>query len=229
MTTSDLEGMGCARWREALSAIADGEDPGVDRRLLDAHIAHCEPCRSFRDALDRLRHIGRLEPAPVMPDLSRRIVKLNAVADRMSRWGVVRGVLAIVAAEIIVVSLPALVLGDEAGTSAHAARHLGAFSVAYAVGLLVVVARPARARTILPVAQVLAAALLLSAVVDVAAGRVPLAGEGMHVPELVSVPLVWLLATPAPRSRLPGSHRAFPGTRPKALRSDDELPRDGTG
>ena len=77
-------------------------------------------------------------------------------------WSIVRALLAVVAVEIIVVSVPAL-LGDEQATSPHAARHLGAFAVAYGVGLLVVVARPARARTMLPVAAVLAGALVISA------------------------------------------------------------------
>jgi hypothetical protein len=94
------------------------------------------------------------------------------------------------------VSLPALVLGDEADTSAHGARHLGAFTVAYGVGLLVVAARPARARTMLPIAGVLAGALLITALVDLANGRIPLVGEARHLPEIASVVLVWLLAVP---------------------------------
>ena len=101
------------------------------------------------------------------------------------------------AIEIIALSLPALVLGDEADTSAHGARHLGAFTVAYGVGLLVVAARPARARTMLPVAAVLAGALLITALVDLANGRIPLVGEARHLPEIASVVLVWLLAVPA--------------------------------
>ena len=106
-----------------------------------------------------------------------------------------------VAIEIVALSLPALVLGDEQDTSAHGARHLGAFAVAYGVGLLVVVARPARARTMLPVAAVLAGALLITAVVDLANGRIPLVGEAWHLPEIVSVALIWLLAVPPVRSR----------------------------
>ena len=107
--------------------------------------------------------------------------------------------LAVVAVEIIVVSIPAL-LGDEQATSTHAARHLGAFAVAYGVGLLVVVARPARARTMLPVAAVLAGALVITSVVDLAQGRIPLVDEAAHLPELVSVVLLWLIAVPPRRS-----------------------------
>jgi heme A synthase len=101
--------------------------------------------------------------------------------------------------EIIVVSVPAL-LGDAQATSTHASRHLGAFAAAYAVGLLVVVARPARARTMLPVAAVLAGALVITSVVDLGQRRIPLVDEAAHLPEVVSVVLVWLIAVPSRRS-----------------------------
>ena len=107
--------------------------------------------------------------------------------------------LTVVAVLIVVFSVPALVLGDEQDTATHAARHLGAFTAAYGVGLLVVAVRPARARTMLPVAAVLAGALVITAVVDLVEGRVPLVSEAQHVPEVLSVVLVWLLAVPAPR------------------------------
>ena len=139
--------------------------------------------------------------ASATPDLSRRIAGLAAIADRAATWSIVRGLLGVVAVEILVFSLDDLVLGDEAQTSTHSARHLGVFTVAYAVGLLVVVARPARARTMLPVAAVLAGALLVTAIVDLANGRVPLVDEVQHLPELLSVVLVWLVAVPGPKRR----------------------------
>ena len=61
------------------------------------------------------------------------------------------------------------------------------------VGLLVVAVRPARARTMLPVAFVVASALAVTAVFDAAEGRVTFIAEGRHIPELVSLALVWLL------------------------------------
>ena len=135
------------------------------------------------------------------PDLSRQVARLAAIADRAGSWTIVRGLLAVVAIEILVFSLPELVLGDNQEVSDHSARHLGAFTVAYAVGLLVVVIRPARARTMLPVAAVLAGALLVTAVVDLLNGRVPLVDEAQHLPEVISVVLVWLIAVPSPRRR----------------------------
>ena len=104
------------------------------------------------------------------PDLPKRISKLNAAADRAGHWSVLRIVLAVVAAQVVAFALPALVLGEENDVATHSARHLGAFGVAYGVALLVVVARPARARSILPVALVLAGAQVIGAIVDLAIG-----------------------------------------------------------
>ncbi|WP_162942233.1 zf-HC2 domain-containing protein [Desertimonas flava] len=189
----------CERWRDAISALIDGEDPGIEQRLVDAHVAHCPGCRSFRAAAEQ--SVGRLRIGEAMPqpDLSRRVSKLAAIADRAAAWSIVRALLAVVAIEILVMSIPALVLGDEQDTAEHAARHLGAFTVAYGVGLLVVVWRPARARTMLPVAAVLGGGLVIGAVVDLVNGRVPIFSEMQHLPELISVVLIWLIATPAPR------------------------------
>jgi hypothetical protein len=52
-----------------------------------------------------------------------------------------------------------------------------------------------------------AGALLVTAVVDVAHGRISLAGEALHVPEIVSVVVIWLPARP----RLPGAPRSHGG------------------
>lgn len=188
----------CEQWIEAISATADGEDPGVDQRLLRAHLAHCASCTQFAAAIEGSRRRRLVQPAPVMADLSRQVSKTNAVLDRAASWSIVRILLLVIAVLLIVLSVPALVLG-EGDAGAHDARHLGAFSIAYAVALLVVVLRPARARAMLPVAAVLAGALLVTAVVDLFTGSVPLVNEALHLPELISVVLVWLLAVPARR------------------------------
>jgi predicted anti-sigma-YlaC factor YlaD len=189
----------CDAWREAISASVDGETTSVDSRLIDAHLAHCADCRQFRDAAEQSRRVSLVQPAAPMPDLARQVSRGAALVDRASRWSVARALLAVVALDIIAFSLPALVFGDEQDTSTHSARHLGAFTAAYGVGLLVVVVRPARARTMLPVALVLAGALVITAVVDLATGHVPLIGETQHLPEVLSVVLVWLMTVPTPR------------------------------
>jgi predicted anti-sigma-YlaC factor YlaD len=215
----------CEHWQTAISARADGEDTGVDERLLEAHLARCSACRSFAAAIEGSRRRLAVQPAPDMPDLSHHVSKLTAVADRASRWGVVRGLLLVVAAEVVVLSAPALF--DNAN---HDGRHLGAFSVSYGVALAVVAIRPARARTVLPVSMVLAGALTITAVVDLARGVVPLVNEATHLPELISVLLVWLLTVPSPRrgrtTATPGTP-GTPGTRPGSTTPALRVVRDG--
>jgi predicted anti-sigma-YlaC factor YlaD len=203
--------MDCDTWQGAISARADGEDPGVEERVLDAHLGGCAACRSFAAAIEGSRRRLSVHMAPEMPDVSRKVSKSAAMADRASRFSIVRALLVVVAVEVIVLSAPSLFDSDN-----HDARHLGAFSIAYGVSLLVVVVRPARARTVLPVAMVLAGALLITAVIDLVRGVVPLTEETTHLPELVSVLLVWMLTVPAPRRRV--TDAAIPGSGAPALR-----------
>jgi predicted anti-sigma-YlaC factor YlaD len=199
MPDSDWNDMDCSRWRDALSAMADGESAEIDERLVAAHVARCSGCRSYKEMIDSSPRIDRIGEAAAMPDLSKSISKLNAAADRAAHWSILRIVLAVVAVQVIVFAIPALVLGKEQNIAAHSARHLGAFEVSYGVALLVVVVRPARARSILPVALVLAGAQVITAVVDLATGRIPLVGEARHLPQIISVFLIWLLAVPSKR------------------------------
>jgi predicted anti-sigma-YlaC factor YlaD len=211
MATSDLPSVTCERAREAISASIDGEEPGIEARLVDAHLRHCPACREFKAMIEAAPRAGAVGLAPEMPDLSRRVSKLAAIADRASKWSTVRALLAVVAIQIIVFSVPHLTARDESGVTAHDSRHLGAFSLAYAVALLVVAVRPARARTVLPVACVLAGALVITAVIDLANGNIPFLGEALHLPEILSVGLVWALAVPTRK-------RPSPGVRPSPPR-----------
>lgn len=197
--------MDCFRWREALSAMVDGEPAGLDERLVAAHVARCPGCQSYQQMLQSSPKLLRITEPAIVSDLSKPIARLNAAADRAAHWSILRIVLAVVAVQVIAFALPALVLGEEQSTATHAARHLGAFGVAYGVALLVVVARPARARSILPVALVLAGAQVLAAIVDLTTGRIPLVGEVRHLPQVVSVVLIWFLAVPSKR---PGGNNA---------------------
>jgi hypothetical protein len=38
---------------------------------------------------------------------------------------------------------------------------------------------------------------VLAAIVDLATGRIPLIGEARHLPQIISVLLIWLLAVPS--------------------------------
>ena len=167
------------------------------------------------------RYPSRSTPALARP----RDRSVLPLADRAAQLSIVRVLLLVVAVQIIAFSLPALVLGDESNTSTHAARHLGAFTAAYGVALLVVAARPARARTMLPVAAVLAGALVITAIVDMVNGHIPLVGETQHIPELISVVLIWMMTVRSPEPQGEVRFRsAMASTRPCASSTTNAPP-----
>lgn len=198
--------MGCEPYMVAISAAVDGEDPQIDPATLEEHLAGCASCRRFADDAASMRRRHRVGAAPDLPDLSRQVVQRTAAADRSSAAWMARWLLALVAVQIVVLAITELLAS---GDTAHASRHLGAFGLAYAAGLAVVVVRPARARTMLQVAVVLAAAMIVTAVVDIAQGRVPLVSETIHIPELFSLLFLWLLARP-PREPAPSDDHGAP-------------------
>jgi predicted anti-sigma-YlaC factor YlaD len=202
--------MSCETCQLAISARLDGEDPAVEVRLLDAHLASCGDCRRYEATAIASQQAARVQRAPDMPDLSAKVVRFNAVADRAARSPWARAALLIVAGVIIGFAMKDLVGGHEAGATEHEARHLGAFTVAYGVALLAVVWRPARARTVLPAAAVLAGSLAITSVIDILEHNIPLLGEWIHLPELLSVLLIWLLAVPA---HGPKAKQVTPGRR----------------
>ena len=208
----------CEAVQSALSARVDGEPEEMEPGLVDAHLAHCVDCQAFESRIGDLRARSRIAAAPVMPDLGPRTARAAAQLDRRTSSFIARWLLALIAAQIAIFSLSDLFATDVHDEIAHAARHLGAFTLAYAVGLATVVARPARARTMLGVGLVLTGALFITGIVDVAQGRVPWLGEATHIPELISVGLLWLLAR-TPRSRTEGTGA---GVRPVPLGADDE-------
>ena len=177
----------CAWFRESISASLDAEDTDIRDAAIDEHLDQCVNCRNFLEFSASLKRAG-IRRAPSMADLAPGIVKQFNVGQRKSVWSIARGVLAICAVEVIVFSLFDLIGGT------HESRHLGSFSIAFGVVLLSVVMRPVRARLMFPVTGVLALSLMITAVVDMANGSIPLVTEARHIPEIISVAMMWLLA-----------------------------------
>ena len=197
--------MDCTACREAISARLDDETMAADAGLVEGHLAGCAACRAYLEAARGLQRRLRSRPAEPAPDLTAPILARigEADADRQQQASrrEVRGGLVLVGVVALLLALPALVLGDDAGASVHVARELGSFHLALAVGFLVVAWRPGRAAGLLPVVAVLAACLTVTGVVDVAAGRTPVVTETHHLLDLLGLGLVWLLADPTRRSR----------------------------
>jgi predicted anti-sigma-YlaC factor YlaD len=190
--------MDCDHCRDAISAALDGEDPGVPADLVSAHIEACAGCREFAAAAPDLHRAARIAPAAPVPDLTDSILRaigdepVSVPADDRTRF--LRISLAVIAVIQLLMAVPALVLGDDAGLPEHVARHLGSFALALGVGLLVVAWRPERAAALLPVVAALVLCLLASSLIDIVSGRAEPGTEVGHAPELVGLVAVWLLA-----------------------------------
>ena len=197
----------CDRCRAAVSALLDGEDPGLSDEERRKHLATCAGCREFAAAAQQLHRSARVIPAEPVPDLSAAIMRSidaepmpaptrtrqeAAPIDERTRF--LRISLAVIALIQLGMSVPALVLGDDAGLPTHVARHLGSFSLALGVGLLVVALRPDRAAGVLPVVAAVVVCLLGSSAIDIISGRAVPGAEVSHAPELVGLVAVWLLA-----------------------------------
>jgi predicted anti-sigma-YlaC factor YlaD len=194
----DRHQIDCERCRTAISARLDDEDAGVPSVDVHAHLARCASCRAFEVDVTSLHRVLRVAPAPEVPDLTARILASIGDTPRSSThrdaW---RACLAVVAVIQIVLGLPALVLGTDAGLPVHTARHLGSFAVALGVGFLVVAVRPDRAAGLFPLAAALVACLVLTSAVDVASGRTAALGELTHSTELLGLALCWIVGRSA--------------------------------
>ena len=175
----------CEEVRAALSAALDGEEPGLARAEVRRHLDTCPSCRRVADDLDRLAGV---------PGLPERVAARAAQVDRAGVWWVLRGLLAVVALGYLVTAVPEVLLSNDPHHG-HLAHHLGIFEAAYGVTLLVVAARPARARALVPFTAVLAVGMVVFAVLDVANGEAFPLAEMSHLLEVAGLVLVWLLAT----------------------------------
>jgi predicted anti-sigma-YlaC factor YlaD len=197
-------GMDCDACREAISALLDNEDPGIDPTLVEAHLAACPACRAHVAQASRLQGWVRRRPAEPDPDRTPAILARIGPTRPGPRQGAEREVriaLAVLAGLVAILPLPAPLLGDDTGAPLHLARELGAFQVALAVGLLLAAWQPQRRAQLLPMVAVLSVCPAVIAALDVAAGRTPAAAEGHHLLQLAGLGLVWLLAHPSGRAR----------------------------
>ena len=185
----------CDATRETLSARLDHEPGPVPDELLDEHLAGCGECSAFASGATALHRGLRLRPAEPVPDLVGAVLE-RVETPRRHRPEWARYALFAVALTQLLLAVPAVLFGDSLGASAHIARELGSWDVALAIGLLYAAWRPERASGLLPFAWALAGTMLLTAGLDVAAGRTTALVESHHLLELVGVILLAVLARP---------------------------------
>ena len=187
------EPVDCAIAREALSARADGEASIDEGASADHHLESCAPCRDFAAEMAHIDRLVRVRPAEQIPSLVGAVTS-RARPARLGRGGWLRPALAWVAAVMMVQSLPALLFGEASGTTAHLARHLGAFGAALAIGFAYAAWKPHRAFGLLPFTAALVATTTVSIGADIITGsRTPLA-ELIHITELAGLALLWMVA-----------------------------------
>jgi predicted anti-sigma-YlaC factor YlaD len=190
--------MDCEMYRLGISARLDGEDVGVDAAALAWHLADCESCRRFESEAIHLTRAARVVAAEPAPDLAPTIMAaINrervAASSRFDPQALRGGLIALAVVQMLL-ALPVLLLGRDAGAPVHIAREIGSFDVALAVGFLFVGWRPARAYGMLPLVVALVACLGVTTAVDLARGTASLLGESAHLLDLFGLASVWELA-----------------------------------
>ena len=191
----------CSPFHELISARLDNETTDEEDIRLAEHLARCSACSQLAGALDVRHRQFRIESIDAIPDLAPHVMAI-AHPPRIGRMGWLRQALAIIGLTELVLSLPALVLGDDAGAPAHIARHVGSLGAALGFALLYVAWKPTRAYGLLPFVASLAAFMAVSSVFDLAFNRASIGAESTHLVEFAGMCFVWLLAG-SPRPRIP--------------------------
>lgn len=207
----DYLGVECDDYREALSAQLDSEDPGVDPAAVDTHLSRCSACRDWLRRAGTVTRAARVQPAEEVPDLTEQVLARARREGSAARDGVfgravagVRRVWGLTVARVALVAVAAAQAASGAAAVSgagvpavmplHAARELGAFSLAVAVGFAWAAWRPARARAHLPLLATLVGVLAGFTAVDLLAGRAGLSGEAGHLLLVAGLALTAVLA-----------------------------------
>jgi predicted anti-sigma-YlaC factor YlaD len=192
---------------ELISAELDGELPDDESSRLHTHLDECVSCTVLTTKLGRQHRLLRVQPAEYIPDIAARVVAV-AHPPHVGRRGWIRQVLATLGIFELVVSIPALVFGNDSDAPVHVARHVGSLGAALGFALLYAAWKPTRAYGLLPFVAALAVFMTASAVLDMFFGQASFWMETTHLVELVGMLLVWLLAG-SPRPRIPRIRRSL--------------------
>ncbi|MCA1845609.1 MAG: zf-HC2 domain-containing protein, partial [Actinobacteria bacterium] len=115
--------MDCENYRLGISARLDGEDAGVEAATLAWHLANCEGCRRYESeaiALSRATRVAATEPAPdLAPTIMAAINKERVGEGRRFDPQALRAGLIALALVQMVLAVPVLLLGRDAGAPVH--------------------------------------------------------------------------------------------------------------
>jgi len=216
--SADYPDMECENYRLGISARLDGEDAGVDDAALAWHLAKCEACRRFEAEAISLTRTVRVAAAEPVPDLAPAIMAAiheeRTAASRKPLFDpqALRGGLIALAVVQMLLALPVLLFGRDAGAPVHIAREVGSFDFALAVGFLFVGWRPARAYGMLPLVATLVACLGIATAVDLVRGTATFLNESAHLLDLMGLAAVWGLTRPGAYPGSSGTRLATTGS-----------------
>jgi predicted anti-sigma-YlaC factor YlaD len=182
--------MRCETCRELLSAVRDGEASDAEAEAARRHRERCAPCARYARSLERLGRLTALRPAEPVPDLTGPILEAVPPVGVRPALGLRAG-LAAVAVALLAVSVQCLVAGAGPG---HASHHLAMWDAAFAVGLLVVVARPERARGLVPVGVALVTFMVVANLLERHDGTAGSMSLVAHVLEGTAALGLWALS-----------------------------------
>jgi predicted anti-sigma-YlaC factor YlaD len=173
--------MKCHEAREAISALIDGEDAGLPPEEVEAHLAHCADCVSWRQRAHALTRRARLGNSFLDHDLSLQVLAASPRVPASHRDLTQRLGLIVVALAQIAVTVPLLILGHDHDAGTHAAHELGSFDLALAIAFAVGAIRPVLSAGLAWPCGVAATGLAGTAVLDMIAGQTMGADEAQHL------------------------------------------------
>jgi predicted anti-sigma-YlaC factor YlaD len=193
--------MRCSRFREAVSARLDGEDPGVPDNRIDPHLATCPDCRAWAASAGSLPAMTEAPIERVAPDPGVLAALLAEARPRRGALVTVREwriALAVIAVVQLVTAWPGVISGGHA--SVHMAHELTSWDLGLAVGFLFLAWQPSRAWGALPLVALLVAGLAGASVLDLVSGNPLLGREAVHLLAVAGLACLWMLARRVPRS-----------------------------
>lgn len=182
----------CTNYRESISAQLDGEQPVVDERAIEAHLADCTDCAAWATTARGLVAPMRMMPAPA-PQLTESILRAVSTTRARTPFAALVARCGLLAVGIIqaVLGMSVLVTGSGAmNAPEHIAHESGAFNLAIAVAFLTVVVRPRYAAAFLPMVGVLVGVLTVVCASDLISGQVMVSRVLTHLMMLAGLGLL---------------------------------------
>lgn len=181
----------CEEVRDAASAHLDGEVATIAPAAVAAHEAECPGCRDHLAIVRLLDRRLRLAPAPVVPDLSQRIIGAVDLGARSRRERQRRWVVALTGLVMVALAVP----GGVGMAAAHSQREVAIFEAAIGLAVVLCAVRPRRvAPGVFPVVAAMSLLAMGTAIVDLSRGLTTPLAEVAHLPPVMAAILIWAWA-----------------------------------